>query len=263
MTITTRSYKLLPITGGSQIPTCSTRFPPNADFVSSPMGMAILAGELIVLVGGRFTDLEEEKKEEELAIPWRRCFERAGTGQPGVEQVVKQGGRAFDVERDPLIEDDYPEEYVEECPRGWLTPSPTSFLSVLNFTNQCSQPPTITNHHHHHYPPVHRSSLSVAQRIFAPSFCARSKIRFKVFPPARYSLAHHCRAKSPNSAFRGTPRGADCPIPPRADRHCSRRGVRAGDYAGLALVRGRECEVLRDLGRVSLSGILGCLGKRD
>jgi len=116
MTITTRPYKLLPITGGSQIPTRSTRFPPNADFVSSPMGVAILAGELILQVGWRFVDLggeeekkeREEKEEEELAIPWR-CFERAGSDQPEVEQVDKQGGRAFD---------DYPEEYVEERPRG-------------------------------------------------------------------------------------------------------------------------------------------------
>lgn len=36
-----------------------------------------------------------------------------------------------------------------------------------------------------------------------------------------------------------------------------------GDYAGLALVRGGEWEVLRNLGRASLGGISRCLGKRD
>lgn len=120
MTITTRPYKLLPIIEGSQIPTRSIRFPPNEDFVSSPMGMAILTGELGVLVGRRFVNSEakeEEKKkeEEELGIPWRRCFERTGRGQI---EVIEQGERAFDAEGNSLIVDDYPEEYVEECPRG-------------------------------------------------------------------------------------------------------------------------------------------------
>ena len=120
MTITTRPYKLLPIIEGSQIPTRSIRFPPKEDYVSSPMGMAILAGGLGVLVGRRFVNSEakeEEKKkeEEELGIPWRRCFERTGRGQI---EVIEQGERAFDAEGNSLIVDDYPEEYVEECPRG-------------------------------------------------------------------------------------------------------------------------------------------------
>ena len=120
MAITTRPYRILPITEGSQIPTRSTRFSPNEGFVSSPMGMAILTGELGVLVGGRFVNSEEKeeekkKEEEELGIPWRRCFERTGRGQI---EVTEQGEPAFDAEGNPLIVDDYPEEYVEECPRG-------------------------------------------------------------------------------------------------------------------------------------------------
>ncbi|PUU83085.1 hypothetical protein B9Z19DRAFT_1073382 [Tuber borchii] len=121
MTITTRPYKLLPITGGSQVPTRSIRFPPNEDLVSSPMGMAILTGKLEGQAGGRFANSEEKeeegkemKEEEEFGIPWRRCFERADRGQL---EVVEQGEQAFDAEGNPLM-NDYPEEYVEECPRG-------------------------------------------------------------------------------------------------------------------------------------------------
>ncbi|CAZ81278.1 unnamed protein product [Tuber melanosporum] len=113
MTIVARTYELLHTTGDSQVPTHSFRFPPNGDFVSSPMGMAILTGELTIMVEQFVSSEREEdegkgKGERELAFPLR-----AGTPLPGVEQVAEEGERAYD----------YPEEYIEESPKG-PPPSP-------------------------------------------------------------------------------------------------------------------------------------------
>ncbi|KAG0138204.1 hypothetical protein HOY82DRAFT_582709 [Tuber indicum] len=186
MTIVTRTYELLHTTD-SQVPTHSFRFPPNGDFVSSPMGMAILTGELTIMVEQLVSPEKEEeegknKEERELAFPLR-----AGTPPPGMKQAAEEGERAYD----------YPEEYIEESPRG---PPPSPAITATHppihpdpqWLSRPSLPPSAppTKYVSKFFPQPDIRSLTIAERRVRTRLTgdpiAGQTVRF---PPGRIDVA--------------------------------------------------------------------------
>ncbi|CUS15204.1 unnamed protein product [Tuber aestivum] len=232
MTIATRTYTMMPATGGSRVPTHSTRFSPNADLVSSPMGMAILRGEPITTVCEQFVKLEVEEKEEkkkgieegkELGIPLRGPFESTGTPLLAVGQLVEEGELAYDAGRDSIVTDDYPEECVEEYPIG---PPPSPAITATHSP--------ISPH------PQWLGGLSLSPSVPCPIYVS------KFFPqPDVRSLTIAERRVRTRLAGEPTA-GQTVRFPPERINVALAEGVWAEDNPGLVPVRGREPELLCD-----------------
>ncbi|KAG0632867.1 hypothetical protein HOY80DRAFT_1066178 [Tuber brumale] len=189
MTIVARTFELLPMTGDSQVPTHSIRLPPNGDFVSSPMGKAILTGELAIMVG-QFVSPEEEgvekkkkkKEERELAFPLR-----ADTPPLGAEQVAEEGELAYD----------YPEECLEESPRG---PPPSPAITATHSPihpdprslSRPSLPPSAPPPRYvsRFFPQPDIRSLTIAERRVRTRLAGEPIVGRTVrFPPERIDVA--------------------------------------------------------------------------